>query len=69
MQKAEWRIGQKAEAFWADSWLPVTVLEVHRNGELKVHWEGYDDAFDEVLPPNRLRPGRADSQKFGRPNQ
>ena len=69
MQKAEWRIGQKAEAFWADNWLPVTVLAVQRNGELKVHWEGYDDAFDEVLPPNRLRPGRADSQKFGPPNQ
>jgi hypothetical protein len=55
----EWRVGEKAEAFWGSRWYVVTILAVHDNG-LKVHWDGWSDSFDEVLPRDRLRPIAAD---------
>ncbi len=46
----------KAEASWANRWLPVTIREVQPDGRLKIDWEDYySDAFDEVVPAERLR--------------
>lgn len=53
--RVAWRPGMKAEASWANRWLPVTIREVQPDGRLKIHWEGYSDAFDEVVPAERLR--------------
>jgi hypothetical protein len=47
--------GESLFAEWNGKWLPVTVLEVQPDGQVKVHWEGYADNFDEALPRNRLR--------------
>lgn len=55
----QFRVGQKAEASWANRWLPVTILAVQPDGQLQIHWEGYSDAFDEVVPASRLRPATA----------
>lgn len=49
--------GMKLEAFWGNQWLPVEVIEVQPDGQVKVHWDGYSAAFDEVLPRTRLRLG------------
>jgi hypothetical protein len=34
----------------------VTILEVLPAEGYKIHWEGYSDSWDEVLPAARLRP-------------
>ncbi len=54
--KPEWKAGDQAEAFWGSHWYPVTILAVDGSRGYRVHWEGYSDNFDEVLPPDRLRP-------------
>jgi hypothetical protein len=47
--------GAKLVAEWSGKWLPVKVLEPSSSGDVKVHWEGYADSFDEELPRSRLR--------------
>lgn len=47
--------GQIARAFWGATWYNVKILEVLKNNQAKIHYEGYGDNFDEVVPFNRLR--------------
>jgi len=51
-----WRVGDKAEGLDHSIWRPVTILAVQGNDGWKVHWDGWPDTWDEVLPGNRLRP-------------
>lgn len=48
------RPGQKLEAQWGNRWLPVTVKRVLPGG-VEIHWDGYQDSFDETLPLSKLR--------------
>lgn len=50
-------IGDRMEAEWEGKYYPVEILDVDwETGELvKVHWSGYDDAWDEWIDPSRLR--------------
>jgi hypothetical protein len=40
---------------WAGEWQPVQVLQILPDGRLKIHWIGWSDGFDEVVPRSRLR--------------
>lgn len=53
--EADLEAGAKLVAEWNGKWLPVKVLEASSDGDVKVHWEGYADSFDEELPRTRLR--------------
>ena len=48
-------VGTKLVAEWAGKWLPVEVLEVKANGNVRIHWVGWADQFDEDLPRTKLR--------------
>ncbi len=47
--------GQKLEAQWGRQWLPVTVKRALPDGRVEIHWDGYQDSFDEALPLSKLR--------------
>jgi hypothetical protein len=40
---------------WAGQWHRVQVLELLVGGNVKIHWIGWSDGFDEVVPRSRLR--------------
>lgn len=40
---------------WNGSWYAAVVLEGRPDGGTRVHYEGYSDAFDETVPPDRVR--------------
>ena len=40
---------------WAGQWQPVQVLESLPDGHIKIHWVGWSDGFDEIVPRSRLR--------------
>jgi len=54
-EEANLDAGTKLVAEWAGKWLPVKVLEPSSGGDVKIHWEGYADSFDEELPRSKLR--------------
>lgn len=49
------QVGMKLEANWGNNWLPVEVLGVQPDGQVRIHWDGYSNAFDEVVSRSRLR--------------
>lgn len=40
---------------WGGSWYKATVVEVLADGKVKIHYLGYDAAFDTVVPRANLR--------------
>lgn len=40
---------------WGQSWFPAEIVEVIGVNEFKVHYRGWSDSSDEVVPLNRLR--------------
>ena len=42
------------EVKWEGTWYPARILERTRNG-LRIHYIGYPDSDDEVVPPRRVR--------------
>jgi hypothetical protein len=55
-QGGPWKVGDKASVEWASKWLPVVVLATEGSDKVKIHWEGYADAFDEVVDVSKLKP-------------
>lgn len=47
--------GMRLEAEWGGRWLPVTVIQGGIGGDPKIHWDGWDENFDEVKPRADLR--------------
>jgi uncharacterized lipoprotein YehR (DUF1307 family) len=48
--------GDLVEVQWKDKWYESKVLEVQGEDMFKVHYEGWDDKWDEVVDGNRIRP-------------
>jgi hypothetical protein len=48
-------VGDELLAEWGGRWQLVTVIEEHRSGQVKIHWVGWDAAFDEVVDRSQLR--------------
>ena len=47
--------GQKFVVEWNGSWFPGEVIEVPSTNDVKIHYPGWSDHWDEVVPRNRLR--------------
>lgn len=47
--------GQKFVVEWNGSWFPGEVIEVPDVNDVKIHYPGWSDRWDEVVPRNRLR--------------
>ncbi|MCB1174758.1 MAG: hypothetical protein KDK39_14405, partial [Leptospiraceae bacterium] len=50
----QWQIGQAVEIQWQDQWYAGTILE-KRGTEYYVHYQGYDDSWNEWVATERLR--------------
>jgi hypothetical protein len=48
-------VGDQLLCQWAGEWQPVEVLASLPDGGLKIHWIGWSDGFDEIVPRSRLR--------------
>jgi len=46
--------GDKADVLWKGSWYPATVLDA-RGHKCFIHYDGYDNSWDEWVGPNRIR--------------
>lgn len=46
--------GDPVDVEWHGSWYPAVLLERRAEGWL-VHYEGYDESYDEVATPSRIR--------------
>lgn len=55
-----YEVGALVEVEWSGTWYPATVLEVQAAApggpRYKIHYEGWGSAWDEVVPPARIRP-------------
>jgi hypothetical protein len=49
------RKGQRLETYWGSKWWDAHVIEVLPDGNVKVHYEGWSDNFNETVPRDRLR--------------
>jgi hypothetical protein len=47
--------GDRVQGEWAGAWWAAEVLAVQPNGDVRVHYEGWDSAWDETVPRSRLR--------------
>jgi hypothetical protein len=47
--------GMRLEAEYAGRWLPVTIVEGGVGGDPKIHWDGWEETWDEVRPRTDLR--------------
>ena len=48
-------VGDKVLVEWEGEIYPAIILEVPGPGKVKVHYEGYDEMWDEVVARNRLK--------------
>lgn len=48
-------VGSKLVCEWAGKWQQVTILSLKDNGQVRVHWEGWSDQWDEDVDRSRLR--------------
>lgn len=50
--------GDKVFVTWRNAVYKATVIEVIDRGHLRVHYEGHESAWDEVITPDRIVKGR-----------
>ena len=48
------KVGEKTQVLWKSSWYPATVKKVKGN-ECFVHYDGYDNKWDEWVGPDRMK--------------
>jgi len=46
----------EVEVQWKEKWYDATILEVEGKDKFKVHYDGWDDQWDESVDGNRIRP-------------
>jgi hypothetical protein len=47
-------VGDAVKVRWKGSWYAASVME-SRNGRYKIHYDGYDNSWDEWVGPDRIR--------------
>lgn len=47
--------GDEVEVEWKGSWYAASVMEVKTPGRYKIHYDGYDNSWDETVGPSRIR--------------
>ena len=53
-QRAAFKKGDKLKVRWRDSVYAATVSGVSAGGKLRVHYDGYEDAWDETISLDRV---------------
>lgn len=53
-QDYEIKKGDKFQAKWAGQWYPVEVVSLEPDGKVKIHWVGYTDNWDQIVPRTEL---------------
>ncbi len=53
-QLGRYKAGDRVRVKWRGSVYRATVVEVKSPTEIKIHYEGHDDAWDEVVPVSRI---------------
>ncbi len=48
-------IGQKYYVKWKDGWFRATVLKTMPDGQVLIHYEGWDDSQNEIVTRSRMR--------------
>jgi hypothetical protein len=48
-------VGDHVLVEWESDVYPAMITEVPGSGKLKVHYDGYDELWDEVVPRNRIK--------------
>ncbi len=48
------KVGDAVEVNWKGSWYKASVLAV-KGGKTKIHYDGYDNSWDEWVGPSRIR--------------
>lgn len=51
------KTGDRLQVEWHGAWYPGEVMGLQENGDIKIHYAGWDDSFDEVVPRSRLMLG------------
>ncbi|MBI4702771.1 MAG: hypothetical protein HY744_16755 [Deltaproteobacteria bacterium] len=54
-------VGDRVLVEWEGNVYPAVITEVPGPGKLKVHYDGYDEIWDEVVPRGRVK-GRTDGE-------
>jgi hypothetical protein len=52
---AAFRVGDPVQVKWKGKWYAASVLKSH-NGQYRIHYDQYDNSWDEWVGPDRIRP-------------
>lgn len=55
---SQYKVGAKVKVSWRGSTYRATILEVVDSTRVKVHYDGHESAWDEVVPSDRIVTGR-----------
>lgn len=48
-------VGDPVSVKWKGKWWPASVIEIGRNGRWKIHYDGYDNSWDEWVGADRIK--------------
>jgi hypothetical protein len=63
--RTELKVGDRLQAEQGGDWWDAEIVELLPNGKVKVHYTGWDESWDEVVPRSRLRLGSPGSDETG----
>ena len=52
---AVFKVGDKVQVFWKNTWYPAAVVAVPSPGQYKIHYDGYEASWDEVVGNARIK--------------
>lgn len=52
---AVFKVGDKVQVFWKNSWYPASVVAVPATGLYKIHYDGYEASWDETVGNARIK--------------
>jgi hypothetical protein len=47
--------GASVSVLWKGTWYPASVIKVLGGGRYRIHYDGYDNSWDENVGPSRIR--------------
>jgi len=53
-KRAAYKKGDKVRVRWRNSVYSATVIDVFEGGKLRIHYDGFEDAWDEIIPIERI---------------
>lgn len=52
---AVFKVGDKVQVFWKNTWYPAAVIAVPSPGQYKIHYDGYEASWDETVGSSRIK--------------